>query len=105
MTDEQTANSNTQVIADTESTQQAEDTSETQTKLESVESKTQKSPEPPNSQIKAQPKASPEQAAATTIPMKTSPEEPQFIIGAIFFLWIFCTLVFLSITAGYIATH
>lgn len=32
-------------------------------------------------------------------------EKPRFFSGVIFFVWIFSTLVFLSITAGYVAAH
>ncbi|ABW26176.1 hypothetical protein [Acaryochloris marina] len=36
---------------------------------------------------------------------QSSPEGPRFSSGVLFFLWVFCTLVFLSIAAGYIATR
>lgn len=32
-------------------------------------------------------------------------EKPRFFPGVIFFVWVFSTLVFLSITAGYLAAH
>lgn len=105
MMEEQTATSNAQVIAETASTQQIDDASQAQTKSEIVESNTQEISEPPNSKASTQSQSSLEQSAATAPRRKTAPEEPQFVIGVIFFLWIFCTLVFLSITAGYVATH
>ena len=52
--------------------------------------------------------AAPPQAEPSIAPenqQTSSPEKPRFFSGVLFFLWVFCTLVFLSITAGYIATH
>lgn len=53
----------------------------------------------------AAPPPQPEQPIAPEAQQKSSPEKPRFFSGVLFFLWVFCTLVFLSITAGYIATH
>lgn len=85
-----------------------------------------------NDQVVSEPNAETPQAAATAPPEKaevatpapaaeppspaanskeketqpqSAPEGPRFSSGVLFFLWVFCTLVFLSIAAGYIATR
>lgn len=96
MTEEQTVTANTQVASEqkVDTEQQANDSATVQTEEQAVAPAS--SPEPA---------IPPEQTVATEAQPQSPPEKPRFFSGVTFFLWVFCTLVFLSITAGYIAMH
>ncbi|WP_299413102.1 hypothetical protein [Acaryochloris sp. IP29b_bin.148] len=91
MTDEQTATANSDVAAE----QPAKETA----------SPTQDTVAVPTEAQAVTPQAAPEPEIPTAAVTQALPEEPRFVIGAMFFLWVFCTLVFLSITAGYVAAQ
>lgn len=97
MTEEQAATANTQVVSEPNSeTPQADAQAVATAPEEKAESTPPTTAEPQSPSVKSE---------AGEPPTQPSPEQPRFSSGVLFFLWVFCTLVFLSITAGYIATH
>ncbi|KAI9130905.1 hypothetical protein [Acaryochloris sp. CCMEE 5410] len=95
MTEEQTATANNQVVSEpnAETPQVAATAPPEQAEVATPEPTKAESPSPA---AKSEPKEAQPQS---------SPEGPRFSSGVLFFLWVFCTLVFLSIAAGYIATR
>lgn len=102
MTEEQTATANTQVVP--EQKVEAEQQTATSTEEQSVSSASQES-NLQSAEKETQYQSSPPENEMKENQQRSSPEQPRFFSGVLFFSWIFCTLVFLSITAGYIATH
>lgn len=97
MTEEQAATANTQVVTEPNS---APPKPEEQAVATAPEEKAESTPP-----TTAEPQSPSVKSEAGEPPTQSSPEQPRFSSGVLFFLWVFCTLVFLSITAGYIATH
>lgn len=99
MTEEQTATANDQVVSEPNAeTPQADEQAVATAPPEKAEvAPPELTPaEPPSPAAKSKVKKTQPQS---------SPEGPRFSSGVLFFLWVFCTLVFLSIAAGYIATR
>lgn len=95
MTEEQTATANNQVVSEpnAETSQAAATAPPEKAEVATPELTQAESPTPA---------VKPEAKETQT---QSSPEGPRFSSGVLFFLWVFCTLVFLSIAAGYIATR
>lgn len=100
MTEEQTATANHQVVSEpnAETPETGEQTVVTAPpKNAEVSTPEPTTVEPPSSSAK--------KSEAGQTQGQSPPEGPRFSSGVLFFLWVFCTLVFLSIAAGYIATR
>ncbi|WP_299488691.1 hypothetical protein [Acaryochloris sp. IP29b_bin.137] len=96
MTDEQTATANTQVASESK----GEEDSATQTDQQAVATAA-----PQTDEVDTPPKSPDTKPTGVEHQSQSSLGQPRFSSGVLFFLWVFCTLVFLSITAGYIATR
>lgn len=103
MTEEQMDSTNTQVTSEQEvdSQQQSEETS-------GVAQTTESAPASSNPQSKESEATQPIQPGKTVSgedKVTQSPEKPRFFTGVMFFLGLFSTLVFFSVTAGYIISN
>ena len=99
MTEEPTATANDQVVSKPNA--ETTPTGEQAVATAPPENTEVATPEPPT----AEPPSPTTKSEAEETQTQSSPESPRFSSGVLFFLWVFCTLVFLSITAGYIATR
>lgn len=79
----------------------AEQTDTEQTSAEQVATE----PHPDNDIDQSDQTTQPEQPVAMKVLSESLSKNPRFFTGVMFFVWVFSTLVFLSVTAGYMATR